>query len=204
MGKRINTQSDALIDLQRGARVGLAKDVFVGALYDTKTLSSVLVHRYFQEPVGVNGKTEADTNLRSSGSVPQGKRFTVHAIKVLWCPHNVKTAANLVNIHQWCFDSSLRIKINGKEEFGQWTLAEMLGFNFPIVGEMGATPELGWFGWISLNRDNVKDAFPLNIPVVLPAQQNFEFILESTYPVAEPNIGDRIKISCAGQMENAQ
>lgn len=58
------------------------------SLYDTQTYSSSgqTILTFFQNPIGQNGKTKADTNLESAGQLPAPKYFLVESIEILFFP----------------------------------------------------------------------------------------------------------------------
>lgn len=62
----------------------------IGAsLYDFQTYANAgttTQYTFFQIPIGQSGKTKADTNMESAGSLPSPKNFLVQSIEVLFFP----------------------------------------------------------------------------------------------------------------------
>lgn len=58
------------------------------SLYDTQTYAQAgqTILTFFQNPIGQNGKTKADTNLESAGQLPAPKYFLVESIEILFFP----------------------------------------------------------------------------------------------------------------------
>ena len=57
-------------------------------LYDTLTYASAgqTSLTFFQDPIGQNSKTRADTNMESAGQLPAPKHFLVESIEILMFP----------------------------------------------------------------------------------------------------------------------
>ncbi len=57
-------------------------------LYDSATYAAAgqTSLSFFQNPIGQNGKTKADTNMENAGQLPTGKNFLVTSIEVLFFP----------------------------------------------------------------------------------------------------------------------
>lgn len=50
--------------------------------YQTKTAAATSVQRFFVDPNGNGGKTEADTNMTLSGQLPKGQAFVITSVQV--------------------------------------------------------------------------------------------------------------------------
>lgn len=60
-------------------------------LYDTLTYAAAGQSQltFFQEPIGQNGKTKADTNIESAGQLPAPKYFLIESIEIRFFPDNL-------------------------------------------------------------------------------------------------------------------
>lgn len=64
-------------------------EILVDKLYDYERLSEGREQWFFQRPLGIGGKTEHDTNLYLSATLPSGVQFLVRSIEVAYIPDSL-------------------------------------------------------------------------------------------------------------------
>lgn len=189
-------KNKALLSLQDGTRSGKSGDKIDYSFYDTTTLAvATTQHRLFTQQLG-GAKTLADTNMKQGGVMPSGQRFTAHAIKLMYFSGAVKPTAFLQSFYEMLKNSTLQIILAGKDDYGTFTLAELMGASEYIA----LTPTAAGDNITKLQAI-VKGIFPLNIPVTLAAMQTFEITLIHHAAVAAGLAGDFIKVSLNGKLE---
>lgn len=183
----------AMRSLETGTYKG-SGDIIDWSYYDTLTLSNtVLNHRLFTVGLGAT-KTLADTNILGRG-MPQGQKMYVQAIKVMYFGDEARTPAERINQLDMMADTTLNFYIPGKDTYGQWTLAEIFGIaDGNVMSDAAGDSELA-------SKGRFVGIYPLNLPIVLAQQVDFEIqIVHHVAPAADLN-DDRIKISLNGILE---
>lgn len=64
-------------------------EILVDKLYDYERLSDAKEQWFFQRPLGIGGKTEQDTNLYLSATLPSGVSFVVRSIELTYIPDSL-------------------------------------------------------------------------------------------------------------------
>jgi len=191
---------NALNSLQTGTYKG-SGDVIDYSLYDRiDMLSTTLQHHLFQIGVGQNDpagvvKTLADTNVQGSQGIPVGQKLYVNAIKVMYSSTTDAVTAAILNAFQEMVEqTTLTVRITGKDNYGQWKLGEMFGvpLQMALIDATTASPaSLGRFLGI----------YPLNLPIVLAQQVQFEVFLEHHVAPSDVLDGDWLTVSLSGILE---
>jgi len=191
---------NALNSLQTGTYKG-SGDVIDYSLYDRiDMLSTTLQHHLFQIGVGQNDpagvvKTLADTNVQGSQGIPVGQKLYVNAIKVMYSSTTAAVTAAILNAFQEMVEqTTLTVRITGKDNYGQWKLGEMFGvpLQMALIDATTASPaSLGRFLGI----------YPLNLPIVLAQQVQFEVFLEHHVAPSDVLDGDWLTVSLSGILE---
>lgn len=171
-------------------------------LYDYQTLAAAgaTSQRFFIDPIGSGGKTEADTNMELSGQIPKGQAFLVTGIQVELYPGVViASAANdfADDIYDFYKGGYLTFKIGSKEFASQGNLMK-----FPPVNRLGVSAATGnaesYLYSVATGREfEVKD-------LLLESNQNFNVELNEL--AAMPSGNDaRIGVTLNGFLyRNAQ
>lgn len=159
-------------------------------------LSTTLIHRMFVDPLGSGGKTLAQTNMTKGGALPQGQNMRIKAIKFEYMNYGgVWDETDLLNWFKMIVDTTISIKIPGKDSLGQWTLSEIMGISLmaqitpSVAGDNISQPQTKFVG-----------IFPLNKAIKWGAIQSYE--IEVTHHVA-PNANldsDRVKLGMNGRL----
>lgn len=155
----------------------------------------------FQNPLGSGAvpRTLADTNMTTAGIIPTNQNFTVFAIIVGYEAHAQLASATIDILNNWLRTVTVSLTINGKAPTFQKPLTEILGIpmlihNEPAVTVSGVMGSQGRFTGIS----------PLNIPITLAANSNFNVIVE--YPAAigaTAIVADYLRIGLNGALIRA-
>jgi len=186
----------ALLSLQDGTRSGKSGDKIDYSFYDTATLAiATTQHRLFTQQLG-GTKNLADTNMKQGGVMPSGQRFTAHAIKVMYFSAAAKPTAFVQSYYDLLRNTTLQIILAGKDDYGTFTLAELMGASEYVA----LTPTAAGDNIPKLSAV-VKGVFPLNIPVVLAAMQTFEITMTHQVAVVAGLVGDFVKVSLNGRLE---
>lgn len=170
--------------------------------YDTQILNAAnVLHRYFTNPVGgtftVGGnKTLADTNVETSNGMGQNEKFTVKSIEGLYLAHALLNNAALLAIQTCLFESTLTLRITGKDVIWQGTLAQLFGlrFNAPLVPTVPGDNVTGLPGMIP-------GVITFRVPIVLAGGTVYQWIVEHWAAPAATMNGDKLKISLNGRQE---
>lgn len=186
-------QASLLNRFQQGSRQKRAADKFDYSYYDRIVMANgTSEFRMFQSPIGQNGKTMADTNMKNGGSIPNGTHFRAHALKVIYTGSSIKVTSQ--KLFAMLANTTLEIILDGKADLGTYTLAEIFGSPVNLSVDTAAA------GNGDLKSMTVmKGILPLNYPIDLAALQNFEVkIRHWVAPDATLN-GDWLQISFNGR-----
>lgn len=191
---------EAINSMQTGTYKG-SGDVIDYSLYDRFTLdNAVLQHRLFQAGVGQANaagviKTEADTNVQGSTGVPAGNKLYVNAIKLMYtCTTASVTAAILNEIQEMIEQTVLTVRITGKDNYGKWKLNEILGVPVQAVIDAAQDVKPTSFG-------RYLGIYPLNLPITLAQQVQFEVFVEHHVAPNADLDGDWMSVSLCGILE---
>ena len=115
-------------------------------------------------------KTKDLTNMVSASQISQGQNLTVKSISVQYVTNAaIATVALLQNIYDFFNHTTCEVIIPGKDNLGDWTLAELMGPGTLIAYALPATN----FGTqLSPTFNGIKH---LRVPIVLSALTTFEF-----------------------------
>lgn len=192
--------SAALKSLQRGARTPQGESLQWG-YYDTLKLSAtVRDYDFFLAGIGANyggvNKTEAETNLPSSGTIPQGHRLWVYDIHVQYFSALVKPTAFIQALYGFIWGAWTKLGIVGKDAMLFLPLSEYVGQTFfTAITPTAAGDNLPFAHGI------FKGIYPLSKPIVLPALQNFSLkCTANTLPTAG-QADDQVRFLLNGKLE---
>ena len=112
-------------------------DIFDYDFYDTAILATTtLTYNMFQTPLSAT-TSKAVTNMTDSGQTPTGVQFQVQqiGIRISYRPAVVvvNTGDNLADIMSALCNGLLTFNIVGKENLGQWPVAEFFGTTSLVV-----------------------------------------------------------------------
>jgi len=186
----------AMLSLQDGTRSNKSGDKIDYSFYDTAVLAiATTQHRFFTQQLG-GTKTLSDTNMKQGGVMPNGQRFTCHALKFMYFSAAAKPTAFLQSYYDMLKNTTVQIILAGKDDYGTFTLAEIMGASEYVA----LTPTAAGDNIVKLNAI-AKGVFPLNIPVTLAAMQTFEINVTHQVAVVAGLVGDSIRISLNGRLE---
>lgn len=194
--KRRGNTSSALRNLQRGARSPVGQSVQWG-YYDTLTLSNtVLQYSFFQAGIGTNNKTEAQTNLPTNGAIPQGHRLWVYDIHMQYRGNGLKDNTFQAIMQAFLWNAYIKVGIVGLDAILHLPVSEMVGQPIMIAFQSLANQFQPFF------PGNFRGIYPLNIPIVLPALQNFGLTMyTNTAASATVQNGDEMRFTLNGKLE---
>jgi hypothetical protein len=184
-----------LLSLQQGT-YGTGGEVLDKTYYDTITLATATtVYRMFQTPEGQGtpAKTKDITNMTAAGTMPQGQNLKVKSIHVQYVTHAAIGTATVQKIINFLNHTTCEISIPGKDNIGDWTLAELMG-NPTLIA---LTPTAA--------GDNIPIAFgtftgvkKLLVPIVLSALTTFEFRVTPVVASDAALDGDFLRVGFRG------
>lgn len=153
--------------------------------------------RMFQVPMG-GTKTRDQTNMTQAGMIPQGQKFEVKAIKVLYTTETTggikATAADVQAMMTQFARTVVSIKIQGKDTMGEWTLQELMGLSFSVAVNPAVTLNLPF------PEPRFHGIFPLTRKITLAALTPFYVQLNRAVAPTAATIGDRLKIALNGTL----
>lgn len=185
----------ALQQLQQGTYNPKSGQLLWWSYYDRAILANAtLQHTFFIIPVGQGGKTRADTNFPTAGSIPQGFNFEVHGIEVYYTPDEIRTQAEYDLILEMMRDTYLQLIVEGKSPQLELTLTQLFGSPFPVnVTGAAAGDYIGM-------RSMAKGCFELPVIIPLAAETNFRVEMTHTVAVNAGLDGDEILLSLVGNL----
>lgn len=193
---------DAINSLQTGTYKG-SGDVIDYSLYDRiDMLSTRLQHHMFQIGIGQNDpagvvKTGADTNVQGAQGVPVGQKLYVNALKVMYTSTAATVTAAILNAFQEMVEqTTLAFNITGKANYGIWKLNEIFGVPLQMALEPAALGSL-----FPASNGRFLGIYPLNLPIVLAQQVQFEVFVEHHVAPAAALDGDFMSCSLCGILE---
>ena len=191
---------DALNSLQTGTYKG-SGDIIDYTLYDRLTIDqNRSVHHLFQVGVGQNDplgnvKTLADTNVQGSQGIPVGQKLYVNAIKVMLTSTTIPITAQILgDFQQMIEDTTLTVRITGKDNYGLWKLNEMFGVPFQAaISEANQSTPTSHGRYLGI--------YPLNLPIVLAQQVQFEVTIEHHAGTAASLDNSLMSVGLSGILE---
>jgi len=150
---------------------------------------------YFAVPQGQAGKTLQDSNFPVAGQLAQGQSFTIFAIKPVFVSAANFVTATVQAFYTFLFDTTVEVKITGKDSMGTWTLAELFGTSTLA----GLTPSNAGDNEPLIQPD-YKGVFPLNIPLKIGATQTIQLQLRQKVATPAELDGCRLKMSLQGKL----
>lgn len=200
MERRIARRHDerntrALETLQRGS-YGSTGERLAWKYYDETTVPTVAgVVNMFQVPQsGTKGIEQ--TNMVQSGSVPQGQKFVVKSLEIMYrSKDGVATPAEANELNAILDRTIVTLVINNKAPMVQMKLSSLLGASLmcPNTGTAGAVSQFGTFS----------GKWKLATPVVLAGLVPFKVEVINTAVPATSVQGDFITISLCGTLYRA-
>jgi hypothetical protein len=157
-------------DLESGS-YGKGGEIYTGSLYDTvKFATAQLRYKFFSIPVnqGTPAKTFADTNQLLAGVMPSSFKMIVSSIMVILKSNATMTDDHTQDLFDAMFNTTLEIKLAGKDNTGLFTLAELFGGSRLLT--QTATYNNSQLSAVS--------RYPLGIPLTLAANTTFGVNLE--------------------------
>ncbi len=170
------------------------------SLYDSEKLkSTILTHRFFTQGIGKPftdqsaQKTHADTNVLTD-SVPFGQKFIAKQMKLYYKSLTAKTTTTIQDIVNMLCETSLTVKIDGKDRVLELNLLELMGNTMPAV----VVPTVAGDN-VNTNMTGVfAKSYPLNVPIVLASQTTWWVELEHAVAPDSDLDGDKIMLSFQG------
>jgi len=186
-----------LLNLQNGARAG-GMEVIDYTYYDTAKFSDGPEIRMFTAALGQNGKTKAETNMKTPGAIPQGQRMTVAKIKAMLYSSGTISEGTLAKLYEAIFKTTVDIELPGKTNMGQFTLAEVLGTSFLAVVKPSQAGDN-----VNVISPRFHGILPLNTPLSLPALQPFELVVRPNCEIDQYVGHVQLRIGLNGILESA-
>lgn len=201
----VRPNASNLLELQAGGGRTLdSKALYDWTIYDSWRLGYSSEILLFSNPVGVQydgaQRTLADTNMTTASLIPNGKKMVIKAVRLFYSQNNQKTFALWLNLLKYLFNTIVEFNYDGKDVQLQLKLSELLGLNFPFSDLYYEHNDQGILNVQTILRDNVKDHYPINIPIDLPSQQVFYFRIKNYVAASQGNDQDRIQMSLSGYM----
>jgi len=194
----IRAGTSALKATQGGNRTGVGEDLHFSFWDTQEILPAVLTHKFFAQSQGQGTPVKRfdQTNMVQGGSMPNGNHFTVKEIKLMYTASAGKSSTFMQLFYLMLQQTTFDIRFIGKDSMGQWALNELFGNSLGV----NIIPSAAGDNLPGVNKPIIKAGFFLNIPIVIPALQNFE--VNITHHVAANSLleGDFLKVSLCGQL----
>jgi hypothetical protein len=194
--------------VRRRAGANLGKGAFANSqekhiytIYDTMSPSSAATKRMFQDAVGQNSKTLADTNMQGNGQLPKGQKLVGYSIGVIVSSTILLSEVQYRDLLKWIEGTVVEVKIGSSKVLLQSPLAEILGCPFLVgvqpatAGNMFQNIAGNFHGKLSLREEPL--VLPENVPFDVTLQT---FINNTTMPDTQyiDNNDVRVKILISG------
>jgi len=142
------------------------------------------------DPVTGNRKVLSDTNMRGRVGIPQGQKLMVKFIKTFYHFETVDAdGTTLLAFYDMLAETTVNIRIEGKDTYGVWGLDEML--NFPISNASTGATQISTQG-------KAVGVYPLELPIVLASLTSFELTITHDVAPAAALQDDKLKIGLCG------
>lgn len=156
----------------QGGSYGAGGEILDWTYYDSFAVSaSTLVQRLFTQSLGQGStpKTLDITNMTNGGSIPQGQRLDVRAIKLFLTSKTALATAAVQKLYTFLSSTTVELIMPGKDSMGTWTLQELLG----TCSLLAFTPTVSGDN-IPVIEPRFHGIFPLNTVWTLAALTPFE------------------------------
>lgn len=174
-------------------------DAIDWSYYDTNEVPSATgAVRYFVNPIGQNGKTLADTNMIAAGQIPKAQHHLVTHIKTFYCSAETHGTSDLQAYYTLLKQTTVEVVIANKYYYGQWCLQELLGAASLFAIEPTAAGDN-----ISQIQPRFHGIFPLNTPIPLAENTNFELRVTYHATPGEYLVEDLLMLSLYGKLSYA-
>lgn len=174
-------------------------DAIDWSYYDTNQIPAAAGQvRYFVNPIGAGGKTIADTNMIAAGQIPKAQNHVVTHIKSFYTSASAKGTAQVQGFYALLKATVVEFIIANKYYYGQWCLQELMG----IASLFALTPSTAADN-IPLIQPRFHGIFPLNTPIVLAENTNFELKVTYTATPAQYLPADLLMLSLYGKLSYA-
>jgi len=174
-------------------------DAIDWSYYDTNPIPAAAGQiRYFVNPIGAGGKTIADTNMIAAGQIPKAQSHVVTHIKSFYTGKTTKGTSDVLDYYLLLKQTVVEFIIANKYYYGQWCLQELMG-----VASLFSLEPTTAGDTIPLISPRFHGIFPLNTPIVLAENTNFELKVTFT---ATPGIylpTDLLMLSLYGKLSYA-
>lgn len=184
----------ALKNLARGTHSAFGEKLD-WTYYDTNAIAnSTTAMRFFALSEGQGGKTRADTNMTAAGQIPTGQRLTIHRIKLMYksVPYTTAEVEKFMNVLDQCV---LTFQIPGKDSILTLSLQECFGISTLLSLIPAVTVN------VPLPLPYFHGMYPLNKPIILAEQTQFNVIVTPYTAPAAALVGDRLRIGLNGILE---
>lgn len=165
--------------------------------WDTVLLANATPsHRMFTAPLGgATGRTLDETNMTTSGMIPQAQYFEVRAIKVFYASKEQRIISEFQDWITMITRTTLSIKLTNKSSTGEWPLDELFGLTYKWAGSAADV--------VYTLNPRFHGIFPLNNKIILAAMTPFEVNLVHHAASAATLDDDRFKVSLSGILTRA-
>jgi hypothetical protein len=181
--------------LQQGT-YGTGGEVLDKTYYDTIVLAAATnVYRMFSVPEGqgVPPKTRDLTNMVAAGTMSQGQQLRVQSIQVQYISSAALATADVQTLYDFLNHTTVEILIPGKDNIGDWTLAELMGCAWLVA----LTPTAAGDN-IPLIGAQFNGIRHLKVPIVLSALTTFEVRVTPQVASGAALDGDFLRVGLRG------
>lgn len=187
-----------LTKMATGIRADNSMERYDYTYYDAAVLDATKQNeRMFTVPIG-GAKTLADTNMKVGGQVANGKKLVCKYLKFDYVSKTIKDEIGLQAIHDFLDQTTLKILIDGKEDYGTWRLTELMGAHEYVV----LVPSVPGDNVSGQNTAITKGVYVLNSKIVFPSLQVFEVLLNYNTLTDVLLDGDRFIVGLNGKLES--
>ena len=176
----------------------IAAECLKWSYYDSfSMLSTTLTHTLFVTGTGT-GKNLSQTNMPTSGQLPQGQSFTIREIQLLYSSlSEIQSETSLLGLYEMFCNSTLEFKVTGKDSLLTVTLQELMGsvLQFIIVPSVPGDN-------ISQIQPWFKSCYKLDkFPITIGATQSFSVEINHHGAPSSDLDNDKVKIVLRGDLE---
>lgn len=165
-------------------------DMVIAAAVGTTTL--------FRNPIGVGGKTLADTNMVTAGILPSTQKLTVKAIKVFYATVDAFATVDLQAFYTMLRSTTFELQVSNKPVDIQLNLMELFGISLAAA----FTPTVAGDN-LPMILPRFHGIFPLNRPIVLQGNVQFEVRMSHWVAPGAGLVGDFLFISLNGDLDSS-
>jgi hypothetical protein len=167
--------------------------------YDSALLAIATTQiRLFQQGLGQGStpKRQDQTNMSIGGQLPRGQRMTIKNIKIMLSSATALGTAAVQKLYDMLNQTTFEFIITGKDSLISLTLQELMGISTAIA----MTPTAAGDN-IPFILPRYHGIFPLNIPIILAEQTNFEVKIIHQVAVDTLLAGMVLKVGLNGKLE---